>query len=75
MDCKQFREVINLYIDGELSSGAAASASLHRTECPVCAVAASDLKRMQSTVRSEVARVAVPVGLLKRLDADLDAVS
>lgn len=49
MDCKQVREVLDLYVNGELSASAAAATSLHLAACEK---ASSALGRL--AVRSSV---------------------
>lgn len=74
MDCKQFREVMDLYVDGELSSNATAAASLHRAECPACDRCTKDLSRLRSAVAAEIAQVAIPAGFHERMSEALDGV-
>jgi hypothetical protein len=75
MDCKQFREVMDLYVDGELSSSATAAASLHRAECPACDRCSKELSRLRSATAAEIAQVAIPAGFHQRMSEALDGVS
>lgn len=54
MDCKQFREVLDCYVDGELSAGATAAASAHVRECRACALTHERLNTLRRHVRSAV---------------------
>jgi hypothetical protein len=65
MDCKQFREVLDSYIDGELSPDAAAAADVHRRECWRCHRIAGRLL----SLRLEVKRAVGAGGLPPRLEA------
>lgn len=65
MDCKQLREILDCYVDGELSASAAASAESHLADCPACARAAFHLSSLRRQVRRAVTAHQPP--------ADLDA--
>lgn len=56
MDCKEFREALDLYTDGELSAEARASAGLHLSECSACRVAADQMHRLRRAVKEAVGR-------------------
>lgn len=72
MDCKQVREVLDVYVDGELSSSAAAATSLHVAACPACERASSALRQLRFAVRFEVAQVSLPANFHQRLSRVLD---
>ena len=65
MDCKQFREALDCYIDGELSADAAGAADAHRRECAPCERAVRRLLRLRHDVQ-RVVRFTVPPPLLER---------
>jgi len=54
MDCKQMREVLDLYVDGELSPEAFAAAHLHLKECAACGQAERHLLLLREGVKSAV---------------------
>ena len=51
MDCKEFREILDLYLDGELSSDASVKARLHVTECSRCSRAERELLKLRSALK------------------------
>jgi hypothetical protein len=53
-DCKQMREALDLYVDGELSPEAAAAAHLHLNECMACRQAERDLLLLREGVKAAV---------------------
>jgi len=65
MNCKQFRESLDCYLDGELSAEASAAADAHRKDCPQCDRAVMRLQELKTAVGRTVS-VAIP-------PADLDA--
>lgn len=69
MDCKQFRESLDCYIDGELSAPASAAADAHRQACFQCNRAAARLLEMKAAVRHTVSAVAPPPDLESRVRA------
>jgi hypothetical protein len=64
-NCKQFRDSLDCYLDGELSAAASAAADAHRKECPQCERAVMHLQALKAGVR-RTASVATP-------PSDLDA--
>ncbi|MGH9159161.1 MAG: anti-sigma factor family protein [Vicinamibacteraceae bacterium] len=56
MDCKEFREALDLYVDDELSADGLASASAHLDECGGCRRAADELWWLRGAVRDVVRR-------------------
>lgn len=64
MDCKEFREVLDLYIDNELSPEAMASAGVHLTDCAPCRRATDELFRLRQAVKEAVNKHQPPPALL-----------
>ena len=56
MDCKQMREVMDLYVDGELSAEATAAAGLHLSECAACRGTERKLLLLRQGVKAAVAQ-------------------
>jgi hypothetical protein len=54
MDCKQLREVLDCYVDGELSPEAIAAAEAHLHSCANCMRAVTQLNALRSRVRRAV---------------------
>jgi hypothetical protein len=71
MTCKQFRESLDCYVDGELSLDATAAADLHRHECPSCERSASRALALKAAVRQTVAAPDLPPGLEARIRASV----
>lgn len=67
MNCKQFREALDCYIDGELSAVASAMADVHRRECLQCDRAATHLVEMKAAVKRTVDAIAPPPDLERRV--------
>jgi hypothetical protein len=67
MDCKQFREVLDCYVDGELSAAAMSAADAHRRECASCARVAADVEALRRHVRRVVTAHLPPPGLEGRV--------
>jgi hypothetical protein len=59
-DCKQMREALDLYVDGELSPEATAAARLHLNECTSCRLAERQLLLLREGVKSAVAQYQPP---------------
>src|SRR5258708_6902368 len=51
MDCKEFREILDLYIDDELSPEASTAARLHLKECSRCRKVETELLRVRSALK------------------------
>src|SRR5258708_5558850 len=51
MDCKKLREVLDAYVDRELSADAMAQADAHIAECGACRRAVEGLCRLREAVR------------------------
>ena len=56
MDCKEFRERLDLYVDGELSAAEAAEAGEHLKGCASCARAEAGLRRLKASLKRVVRR-------------------
>jgi Putative zinc-finger len=54
MDCKNLREILDLYIDGELSPEATVQADRHLAECPACRNTVAGLNRLRQAVKAAV---------------------
>ena len=54
MDCKQLRENVDSYLDGELPAAAAEAAAAHLADCPACARMAFQLSSLRRQVRRAV---------------------
>jgi hypothetical protein len=63
MNCKQFRESLDCYLDGELSVEASAAADAHRKECPQCDRAVAHLRQLKAVVRQTVGVATPPAAL------------
>lgn len=71
MDCKQFRELLDCYVDGELSVEAVAAADAHLSECASCARVAAHLERLRGAVRQAVFAHSPPANLGERVRQSL----
>lgn len=69
MNCKQFRESLDCYLDGELSDAASAAADAHRKECPQCDRAVKRLHEIKTAIRPTVNGVTPPADLDARVRA------
>jgi len=56
MDCKNLREVLDLYVDGELSPEATVQADAHLAECQACRRAADRLQGLRHAVKATVSQ-------------------
>jgi Putative zinc-finger len=56
MDCKEFRELLDLYVDGELSPEAMTAASVHLSECAPCRRVKAELLVLRRALKSVVAQ-------------------
>ena len=54
MDCKNLREILDLYVDGELSPEATVQADTHLAECPACRNTVAGLNRLRQAVKAAV---------------------
>lgn len=69
MNCKQFRESLDCYLDGELSAEASTAADAHRKECPQCERAVMRLQELKTAIRRSVSVATPPLGLEARVRA------
>ncbi len=67
MDCKEFRELLDLYVDGELSPEATLSARAHLEECGACSRVERQLGRLRGAVKRVVGEVEPPLELERRV--------
>jgi anti-sigma factor RsiW len=63
MDCQEFRERLDLYVDGELSGAEADEAREHLPGCASCAKAEAGLRHLRSSLKRVVNRHRPPAGL------------
>jgi len=56
MDCQNLREVLDLYVDGELSPEASVQAEAHLAECLACRRAADCLRGLRQAVKAAVSQ-------------------
>jgi len=71
MDCKKLREVLDAYVDHELSPDAAAQADAHTAECDTCRRAVEGLARLREGVRAAAGQPEAPTHLLERVQSAL----
>jgi anti-sigma factor RsiW len=69
MDCKAFRESLDLYADGELAPEALADARLHLSECAACRRTEAELLRLRRALKRTVAQHEPPPELVRRVEA------
>jgi len=67
MDCKKLREVLDAYMDRELSVDAATQAEAHIAECSACRRAVESLARLREAVRTAAGKPEAPVELIERV--------
>jgi anti-sigma factor RsiW len=63
MDCKEFRERLDLYVDGELSAELAEAAREHLKGCTSCSKAEAGLRHLRSSLKRVVNRHQPPPSL------------
>jgi len=63
MDCKEFREVLDLYVDQELSPEALSAAHLHVNECHSCRKVERQLLRLRTALKVAVTQHQPPTDL------------
>jgi hypothetical protein len=71
MDCKKLREILDAYVDRELSADAAAQAEAHVGQCGACRRAVEGLARLREAVRTAAGKPEAPVVLLERVQSSL----
>ena len=67
MDCKNLREVLDLYVNGELSPEATAQAKAHLAECEACRRAADRLQELRQAVKAAVSQYQPAPQLVNRV--------
>jgi anti-sigma factor (TIGR02949 family) len=67
MDCKKLREVLDAYVDRELSADAAAQAEGHIAECGACRRAVEGLTKLREAVKTAAGKPEAPVELMERV--------
>jgi anti-sigma factor (TIGR02949 family) len=67
MDCKKLREVLDAYVDRELSVDAGTQAEAHIAECSTCRRAVESLARLREAVRTAAGKPEAPVELIERV--------
>jgi len=67
MECKKLREVLDAYVDRELSPDAAAQAEVHMAECGSCRRAVEALSKLRQAVKSAAGEPKAPVQLVERV--------
>jgi hypothetical protein len=71
MDCKQLHDVLDCYVDGELSPESMASAEAHVHACRNCARAVEHVNALRSQVRRLVDECGPPPDLQRRVQRSL----
>ncbi len=71
MDCKKLREMLDAYVDRELSPDAASQAEAHIAECSSCRRVVEGLARLREAVRTAAGKPEVPQQLLARVQGSL----
>ena len=67
MDCKEFREILDLYVDEELSPEAFAAAHIHLSDCHACRRAESTLLKLRSNLKLTVSQHQPPPDLVRAI--------
>ncbi len=67
MDCKKLREMLDAYVDRELSADAAAQAEGHIAECGACRRAVEGLTRLREAVKTAAGKPEASVDLMERV--------
>ena len=67
MNCTQFRDSLDAYVDRELAVDAMAAADAHRSVCPSCDRLAARARATKAAVRDTVRSVIVPTELEARV--------
>jgi predicted anti-sigma-YlaC factor YlaD len=69
MDCKEFREVLDLYVDGELSAESMLAGQSHLKGCTGCSRVARQLGLLRNSVKRVVNQFDPPVELVDKIAA------
>ncbi len=67
MDCKDIREILDLYVDGELSPEATVQAEGHLVECVACRTTVARLNRLRQAVKTAVGQHQPPSQLVDQV--------
>jgi len=67
MDCKSIREILDPYVDGELSPEANVQAEAHLAECVACRTTVARLNRLRQEVRTAVGQYQPTSQLIDRV--------
>jgi anti-sigma factor RsiW len=71
MSCRETRELIHGYVDGELDLVRSLEMERHFSECPACASAHENLREMRTAMSRSLPYFHAPAGLERRLHARL----
>jgi anti-sigma factor RsiW len=66
MDCKRFREILDLYVDGELPADGMAGAGAHIGQCPACRRTRDEMLRLRQALK-QVVSVEPPASLVQQV--------
>lgn len=69
MNCKEFREILDLYVDKELSSEALATAQIHVNKCPACRRAERQLLKLRHSLQVAALRHEPPQDLVRSVQS------
>jgi hypothetical protein len=67
MDCKNFSEILDLYVDGELSPEATMQAEAHLAQCHACRRAADRLRELLQAVKAVISQYQPESQLIDRV--------
>jgi hypothetical protein len=67
MDCKNIREILDLYVDRELSPEATVQAEAHLAECVECRNTVARLNRLRQAVKTAVGQYQPPTQLVDQV--------
>lgn len=70
MECKEFKELLNVYMDGELAGGEADNVRRHLEKCPVCSREIAELNKVRQLV-NELPRLKAPPELAGQVSRQL----
>jgi len=67
MDCKDIREILDLYVDRELSPEATVQAETHLAECVACRTTVARLNRLRQMIKNTVGQHQPPSQLVDQV--------
>ncbi len=73
MNCREARNLLNAYVDGELDSSGSVSVETHIQRCDSCLAEADNMRAVASAVRNGGLRFAAPHRLKRNVDAAVRA--